>query len=47
LPDNFQQGLGLLWFLDGLLQMQLLMVTRFIGEFLVPLLSGQPIVVAK
>ncbi|MCY0864743.1 MAG: hypothetical protein OWQ57_07330 [Sulfobacillus sp.] len=36
------QGLGALWLLDGLLQAQPLMVTRFIGGFLAPLLSGQP-----
>lgn len=36
------QGLGVLWFLDGLLQAQPYMVTRFIGGFLAPLLSGQP-----
>jgi hypothetical protein len=35
-------GLGGLWLLDGLLQAQPLMVTRFIGGFLVPLLGGQP-----
>ncbi len=35
-------GLGALWLLDGLLQAQPLMVTRFIGGFLEPLLAGQP-----
>ncbi len=39
---QLQLGLGVLWFLDGLLQMQPLMVTRFIGGFLAPLLTGQP-----
>lgn len=40
---QLQLGLGVLWFLDGLLQMQPLMVTRFIGGFLAPLLTGQPL----
>lgn len=35
-------GLGILWLLDGFLQLQPLMVTRFIGGFLAPLISGQP-----
>lgn len=35
-------GLGGLWVVDGLLQAQPLMVTRFIGGFLAPLTSGQP-----
>lgn len=34
--------LGALWLLDGLMQMQPEMVTRFVGGFLAPLLSGQP-----
>ena len=34
--------LGVLWTLDGFLQAQPAMVTRFIGGFLAPLLSGQP-----
>jgi hypothetical protein len=34
--------LGALWVLDGFLQMQPEMVTRFIGGFLAPLLGGQP-----
>lgn len=40
------QGLGALWLLDGLLQAQPFMVTRFIGGFLAPLLAGQPAPVA-
>jgi len=36
------RGLGALWLLDGLLQAQPLMVTRFVGGFLVPLVQGQP-----
>jgi hypothetical protein len=39
-------GLGALWLLDGLLQAQPLMVTRFIGGFLAPLLTGQPAPIA-
>src|SRR5579875_704199 len=34
--------LGALWVLDGFLQMQPEMVTRFIGGFLAPLLHGEP-----
>lgn len=40
--DRVTWGLGALWLLDGLLQMQPLMVTHFIGGFLTPLVSGQP-----
>ncbi|PSR26840.1 MAG: hypothetical protein C7B47_09620 [Sulfobacillus thermosulfidooxidans] len=36
------RGLGALWLLDGLLQAQPLMITRFIGGFLAPLIQGQP-----
>ena len=36
------KGLGALWLLDGLLQAQPLMITRFIGGFLAPLIQGQP-----
>ncbi len=39
-------GLGLLWILDGLLQAQPLMATQFVHELLVPLLHGQPGMVA-
>lgn len=39
-------GLGGLWIVDGLLQAQPLMVTQFIRDLLVPLLSGQPTPVA-
>ncbi len=39
-------GLGGLWLLDGLLQAQPAMVTRFIGGILVPLGSGEPHFVA-
>lgn len=35
-------GLGGLWLLDGLLQAQPSMVTRFVGGFLAPLIVGQP-----
>lgn len=35
-------ALGALWLLDGLLQAQPTMVTRFVGGFLAPLLTGQP-----
>ncbi|POB09854.1 hypothetical protein [Sulfobacillus sp. hq2] len=36
------RGIGALWLLDGLLQAQPLMITRFIGGFLAPMLQGQP-----
>ncbi len=36
------RGIGALWLLDGLLQAQPLMITRFIGGYLAPMLSGQP-----
>jgi len=35
-------GLGLLWFVDACLQAQPLMVTRFVGGVLAPLLQGEP-----
>lgn len=41
-----QSGLGALWLLDGLLQAQPLMVTRFVDGLLVPLTQGQPGAVA-
>ena len=40
------RAMGLLWILDGLLQMQPAMVTRFIGGFLVPQVVGQPLPIA-
>jgi len=50
LPDRSRQwllyGLGFLWLLDGFLQAQPLMITRFIGGTLAPLLTGQPIAIA-
>lgn len=39
-------GLGSLWLLDGLLQAQPSMITRFVGGVLAPLLVGQPAPVA-
>lgn len=42
LAERVSWALGALWLLDGLLQMQPLMVTHFIGGFLSPLLDGEP-----
>jgi hypothetical protein len=39
-------GLGALWSLDGLLQMQPLMVTRFLSGVVAPLLQGEPVPLA-
>lgn len=39
------RAVGALWLLDGLLQAQPLMITRFIGGFLAPMLQGQPALV--
>ncbi|MCY0877494.1 MAG: hypothetical protein OWU84_00890 [Firmicutes bacterium] len=44
--DWLIHGLGALWLLDGLLQAQPLMVTRFLGGVVAPLISGQPAPVA-
>jgi hypothetical protein len=40
--NSLAYWLGGLWTLDGLLQLQPQMATRFIGRFLAPLLQGQP-----
>lgn len=40
--DTLAYWLGALWVLDGFLQAQPLMATRFVGGFLGPLLNGQP-----
>jgi hypothetical protein len=42
LRETLAVGLAAFWILDGFLQMQPLMVTRFIGGFLTPMLQGQP-----
>jgi len=36
------RGLGVLWALDGLLQTQPLMVTRFLSGVVAPLMAGEP-----
>lgn len=47
LRRSLASALGALWLLDGLLQAQPLMVTRFVGGLLAPLLVGQPAPVAS